>query len=247
MLLMPALCITALAGEPDLEAEMRGEPAEVIRAWQQAMADRDIEHRGLVENLLAGDHPALPTRVSYTFSGAARLGLAAPFVNGELEVERTGAGVSTVRLSYIPSVVEKDNAKLPKLSAKLLAEAEALLGDAQPAPILADPTLADPEACGARLSAFIASPIPGARQTILLSLPQIAAPCQRQAVNELVRDDHGKQAVTTWLLEAYATRPEAERGALVPLVLVVPEPDDALLEILDAEEQRLLRQVEDPE
>lgn len=242
-MLLSALCAAALAADPLLDVEMEGEPAEVLAAWQQALEGREIDHRGSIETLLAEDHPALPTVARFSFSGHALLGLSGPDVNGEVEVERVGAGRSAVRLSYIPSANPRDNAKLPKLSAKLLREAEALLDGTRgpPAPIVADPVLADPEACGPRLDAFFASPIPGARQTVLLSLPELAAPCQRRAVQELVTDAHGKETVTAWLLESYAALPDAQKGSLIPLVLAVPEPDDALLDLIEREEERWMK------
>jgi len=59
-----------------------------------------------------------------------------------------------------------------------------------------------------------------------------------------ITDAHGKEAATAWLLELYAQSDDAGKAALVPLVLAVPEPDDALYEIIEVEEDKAIERLE---
>jgi hypothetical protein len=209
-------------------------------AWSEALSRRGLTVHPV--SPIVDDHPALPNTLTLTFEGDAIIRARAVPVRGSVRITRTGweqvQGTLVLDPPRTPPMAPKARARL---AVALPGEAQAALAglDAAPPSLEADPLLADPGRCLARIETFSASPIPEARETLRLALETTPKRCHRALLTSLLADPAMKAPVSAWIVARYHAAPAEERAHYVALGFMIPEPDAALEAVYDAEDARL--------
>jgi hypothetical protein len=215
-------------------------PQTAAAAWGEALSRRGLTVHPA--SPIAEDHPALPSTLTLTFEGDAVIRARAVPTRGSVKLTRTGWDQVEATLTLDPPRTPPWAPKArARLAVALPGEAQAALSglDAAPSRLEADPLLADPARCAARIATFEASPIPQARETLRLALETTPQNCHRALLTSLLKDPAMKALVSAWIVARYHAAPAEERAHYVALGFMVSEPDAALEAVFDAEDERL--------
>lgn len=238
MLLLFASLTLAWAQEAAWVADASVEVAAA--AWREALTRRGLTVHPV--SPIPDDHPALPKTLTLTFEGDALIRARALPTRGSVQLTRTG-------WDKVEATLILDPPRTPPMAPKARASlAVALPREAQlaltglaitPTAPAADPLLADPGRCLARVSEFDASPIPEAKDALRLGLESAPKPCHRALLTSLLKDPAMKAPASAWIVARYHAAPAEERAHYAALGFMIPAPDAALEAVYDAEDARL--------
>ncbi|MEY3213882.1 MAG: hypothetical protein RIT28_4363 [Pseudomonadota bacterium] len=209
-------------------------------AWGEALRRRGLTVHPV--SPIPNDHPALPSTLTLTFEGDAVIRARAVPTRGSVTLTRTGWEQVHAELVLdpprTPPLAPKARARLALALPEEALVALSALEPTRPT-LVADPLLADPGRCLARVAEFSASPIPEARETLRLALETAPKTCHRALLTSLLTDPAMKAPVSAWIVARYHAAPAEERAHYVALGFMIPEPDAALEAVYDAEDARL--------
>ena len=238
MILLFALSSLSFASETAWSADTSVEAATT--AWTEALTRRGLTVHPV--SPIPDDHPALPKTLTLTFEGDAIIRARALPTRGAVQLTRTG-------WDQVEATLVLDPPRSPPMAPKARARlAVALPEEAQvaltslaitPTAPAADPLLADPGRCLARISEFDASPIPEARATLASALESAPKECHRALLTTLLKDPAMKPTVSAWIVARYQAAPVGERPHYAALGFMIADPDPTLEAVFDAEDERL--------
>jgi hypothetical protein len=239
ILLFFASLTLALAQEAALVADASVEVAAA--AWREALTRRGLTVHPV--SPIPDDHPALPKTLTLTFEGDALIRARAFPTRGSVQLTRTG-------WDKVEATLILDPPRSPPMAPKARASlAVALPREAQlaltslaitPTAPAADPLLADPGRCLARISEFDASPIPEARATLASALESAPKECHRALLTTLLKDPEMTSEVSSWIVARYLlSANDGERAYYAALGFMIADPDPTLEAVFDAEDERL--------